>query len=82
MSSWLWHAFGTRPCPRCGAEVPVGDLLREAHDCRQEDLEDQAALADAAAGRLLLVEIAEYLRSPDGQARLAFARWCRERGRR
>lgn len=81
MSSWLWHGFGTRPCPRCGAEVSVGDLLREAHECPAEDLEEQAGLAEAEAGRLLEAEVAEYLCSPGGRARLAFARWCREHGR-
>lgn len=81
MSSWLWYAFGARPCPHCGADVPVGQLLEGEHECDPGAIEDRQAGEARAAVPFLVVEIAEYLDSGRGQTRLAFARWCREHGR-
>lgn len=81
MSSWLWYAFGARPCPHCGVDVPVGELLQGEHECDPDDVEEQRADEARAAVRFLTAEIAEYLSSRHGRRRLAFARWCREHGR-
>jgi hypothetical protein len=81
MSDAPWHVFGTSQCPRCGADVPVAQLLRGGHRCDPAELE--AREAEQLRARLAAVhaEIADYLASPAGRAQLAFARWCREHGR-
>jgi hypothetical protein len=79
VSSWLWYAFGARPCPHCGADVPVPELFQGEHECDPGAVERQQADEARAAVHVLLAEIAAYLDSPDGRARVAFARWCRER---
>jgi hypothetical protein len=81
MSGASWHVFGTSECPHCGAEVPVAQLLRGGHRCDPDEL--QAREAEQLDARIAAVhgEIVEYLASPSGEKRLAFARWCREQGR-
>ena len=81
MSGAPWHVFGTSQCPRCGADVPVAQLLRGGHRCDPAELEARGA--EQVYGRLAAVhaEIADYLESPAGRTQLAFARWCREHGR-
>lgn len=81
MSGAQWHVFGTSQCPRCGADVPVAQLLRGAHRCDPAELEAHEAEQRHARVAAVHAEIADYLESPAGQNRLAFARWCREHGR-
>jgi hypothetical protein len=81
MSGAPWHVFGISQCPRCGADVPVAQLLRGGHRCDPLDLEAREAEDLRARHAVLHAEIAEYLGSPAGQKRLAFAGWCREHGR-
>jgi len=81
MSGAPWHVFGTSQCPQCGADVPVAQLLRGGHRCEPADLEAHEVEQLQARLVVLNVEIAEYLDSPAGRNRLAFAHWCRVHGR-
>lgn len=81
MSGAQWHVFGTSQCPRCGADVPVAQLLRGRHRCDPAVLEAHEAEQLHARLAALHADVAAYLESPGGQNRLAFARWCREHGR-
>jgi len=81
MSGAPWHVFGISQCPRCGADVPVAQLLRGGHRCDPAELEAREAEHLHARLAAVHVEIAEFLGSPAGRNRLAFARWCREHGR-
>jgi hypothetical protein len=72
---------GTSRCPRCGSAVPVGELLAGVHECDiAQRARHEASQLDEQA-ELLHFELEEFLRSTEGRRRLAFARWCRERGR-
>ncbi len=81
MGEASWHLFGTARCPRCGAEARVTELARGAHECDPWRQAAHEARRLAEQVELLQLEVDEYLRSPGGRARLAFARWCREHGR-
>jgi hypothetical protein len=81
MSGAPWHVFGTSQCPRCGADVPVAQLLRGGHRCDPGELEAHEAEQLQARLGAVHVEIADYLESSAGSNQLAFARWCREHGR-
>jgi hypothetical protein len=58
----------------------VAQLLRGGHRCDPAHLEVHEAEQLQARLVVLHVEIAEYLDSPAGRNRLAFAGWCREHG--
>jgi hypothetical protein len=81
MSGAPWHLLGTTDCPRCGANVPVAELLHSEHRCDPAEIEAHEAeqLRIEAAG--IHVEIAEHLGTLAGRKQLAFARWCREHDR-
>ncbi|MGH3019503.1 MAG: hypothetical protein ACRDNR_04995 [Gaiellaceae bacterium] len=81
MSGAPWHVFGTSQCPRCGADVPVAQLLRSGHRCDPAELEAREAAELQARLAAVHPEIADFLDSPAGRKQLAFARWCREHGR-
>jgi hypothetical protein len=59
----------------------VAQLLRGGHRCDPAELEAREAEQLLARFAMLHLEIAEYLGSPAGLNRLAFARWCRLHGR-
>jgi hypothetical protein len=59
----------------------VAQLLRGGHRCDPAELEAREAEQLQARFAMLYLEIAEYLDSPVGRNRLAFARWCRLHGR-
>jgi hypothetical protein len=60
----------------------VAQLLRGGHRCDPAELEAREAEQLRARLASVHVEIAEYLGIPAGRNQLAFARWCREHGRR
>lgn len=81
MGEASWSVFGTAQCPRCGVEARITDLVRGAHECDPWRKAAHEAHQLAEQAELLEFEIEEYLRTPAGRAHVAFARWCRERGR-
>jgi len=65
-------------CPECGLRVPAHYMAAGLHECRPENvIEQQVERGPAELDR----ELGDYLVSPEGLNRLAFARWCREHGR-